>query len=225
MAVIFVRTLIVYLLLVVSIRIMGKRQLGEMELSELIVAALTANLAANSLQDLSTPFLYGLVPIAVLNCCELLISGFALKSVRLRGFLYGEPSLLIDHGVIDQQEMAKNRFTLDELMAELRGLGVRSLASVEYAYLETDGTLSVLQFQGVEPPGAEKLGLGSESCGYPRVIISDGRIIEANLERSGHDMKWLREQLGPYGGDASRVFLMTVDDLQRVYFSMKEAGK
>lgn len=221
----FVRTLIVYLTLIVSIRIMGKRQLGEMELSEFIVAALTANLAANSLQDLSTPFLYGLVPITVLICCELLISGLALRSVKLRCFLYGRPSLLIDHGRIDQEEMARNRFTLDELMAELRGCGVRDVGAVEYAYLETDGSLSVLLYEGEEPPGAEMLGLGADSRGFPRVIICDGRVISENLERSGHDMRWLKKQLKPYGGDASRVFLLTVDDASRVYCAPKEAGR
>ena len=225
MAIIFVRTLILYFTLLLFLRLLGKRQLGEMELSEFLVASLIADLASNPLQDIGIPLLNGLVPVVTLFCCELLISSVMLRSIRLRTLLYGEPSLLICRGVIDQKEMARNRFTLDELLSELRALGVRDIATIEYAFLETNGKLSVLQFESEMPPSASALAVSVEQSGVPRILISDGRLIRKNLRRSGHDMRWLREQIGPYGGEISRIFLMTVDDAARVYCVQKEAGR
>ena len=224
LAIIFIRTLILYASLLLFLRLLGKRQLGEMELSEFLVASLIADLAANPLQDIGIPLLNGLVPVVTLFCCELLISACAIRSVRLRTLLFGEPSLLIYHGVIDQNEMAKNRFTLDELMQEMRAQGVRDLATVEYAFLETNGRLSVLPFCSELPPSAADLNLTPKDGGFPRILICDGRLIRKNLQKSGHDMAWLRAQLKAHGGSVSGIFLLTVDDASRVYCVEKEAG-
>ena len=124
MAIILIRTLIIFTALVLAMRLLGKRQLGEMELSELVVAVLVADIAVNPLQDTDMPLIYGLVPLLVLFCCEIIISGLTLKSIRLRQLLYGKPSLLIEKGKIAQREMTKNRFTLDELTQELRNQGI-----------------------------------------------------------------------------------------------------
>ena len=220
--IIFIRTLIVYTALLVLLRLLGKRQLGEMELSEFIVASLIADLAANPLQDIGMPLLNGLIPIVTLFCCELLISALTLRSIRLRAFLFGKPSLLIDHGKIVQKEMGRNRFTLDELMQELRSLGVRDIAAVEYAFLETNGKLSVLQYASQSPPSADDLHLSVVNCGFPRILISDGRLIRENLQKCGFEEKWLMKQIKPYGGNIADIFLMTVDDASRVYCVQKE---
>lgn len=220
--IIFIRTLIVYTALLVFLRLLGKRQLGEMELSEFIVASLIADLASNPLQDIGMPLLNGLIPIVTLFCCELMISALTLRSIRLRAFLFGKPSLLIDHGRIVQKEMGRNRFTLDELMQELRSLGVRDIAAVEYAFLETNGKLSVLQYASQSPPSADDLQVSVVNCGFPRILISDGRLIRENLRKSGFEEKWLMKQIKPYGGNIADIFLMTVDDASRVYCVAKE---
>lgn len=222
LAIIFIRTLILYFLLLVFLRLLGKRQLGEMELSEFLVASLIADLASNPLQDIGIPLLNGLIPIVTLFCCELLISTLTMRSIRLRAFLFGKPSLLIDHGKILQREMSQNRFTLDELLQELRSQGVRDIASVEYAFLETNGKLSVLQYASEMPPSANKLNIPEENCGFPRILISDGRLIRENLQKSGHEETWLLKQIRPYGGKISEIFLLTVDDASRVYCVRKE---
>lgn len=216
------RTLILYFILLLFLRMLGKRQLGEMELSEFLVASLIADLAANPLQDIGMPLLNGLIPILTLFCCELLISALAMRHIRLRSLLFGEPSLLISHGVIDQREMSRNRYTLDELLQELRGLGVRDIATIEYAYLETNGKLSVLQYASELPPSAADLQIGVTDGGFPRILISDGRLISENLKKSGHDQRWLESQLQSFGAGVRDVFLLTVDDDSRVYCLRKE---
>ena len=223
MAIVLVRTLIIYFSLLLTLRLLGKRQLGEMELSEFVVAALIADLAAHPLQDMGIPLLNGLLPILVLFCCEVLIAGLSLKSIRLRSLIFGKPSLLIVKGRILQQEMLRNRFTLDELMQELRSQGITDPQDVEYGVLETNGKLSLI----LSPARtAAQMKLPTEDRGYPSIVISDGRVLEGNLRHLGLDRRWLEEQLLRHGVHSPReVFLLTASSAGESYFAAKEAGK
>lgn len=223
MAIIIVRTVIVYFSLLLTMRLLGKRQLGEMELSEFVLAALIADLASLPLQDLGIPMINGLVPIMILFCCELLIAGACMKNIRLRTLFYGRPSLLIVRGRVCQKEMRRNRFTPDELMQELRNQGVMDISSIQYAILETDGRLNVIPFPAERPATAKQLGVDAGEEGYPYIVISDGRILEANLKHIGRDLSWLKKQLsGRKVKDAGDVFLMTSDQDGRIYLAEKE---
>lgn len=223
MAIIFVRTLIIYFSLLLIMRLLGKRQLGEMELSEFVVAALIADLASHPLQDIGIPMINGLVPIVTLFCCEVLISGVAMKNIRLRALLFGKPSMLVEKGKIRQKEMKKNRFTTDELMEELRNQGYLDISSVEYAVLETDGRLSVIPYPSEAPVTPAQLKIEAEDKGYPVVVISDGHILQSNLRLVGRDMNWLKKRLAALGiKDTKQVFLMTVNSAGQVYYTIKE---
>ncbi len=224
MAIVIARTLTVYFALLLTMRLMGKRQLGEMELSEFVVAALIADLAAHPLQDMGIPLLNGLVPIAVLFCCEVLIAGLSMRFIRLRSLFFGKPSLLIVKGTINQTEMRRNRFTPDELLQELRSQGVTDIASIEYAILETDGKLNLIPFPAERPVTAAQLQLPTQDGGYPHIVVSDGRMLEANLRHLGLDPAWLREELTRQGVERMEdVYLMTVDESRRCCLTRKEA--
>ena len=223
MAIIMIRTVIVYFSLLVTMRLLGKRQLGEMELSEFVVAALIADLASHPLQDIGIPMINGLVPIVTLFCCEVLISGLTMKNIRLRALLFGKPSMLVEKGKIWQKEMKKNRFTTDELMEELRNQGYPDIRAVEYAVLETDGRLSVIPYPSEAPVTPAQLKIEAEDKGYPVVVISDGHVIQSNLRLVGRDMNWLKKRLAALGvKDAESVFLMTVNSAGQVYYTIKE---
>lgn len=223
MAIVLARTLIIYFSLLATMRLLGKRQLGEMELSEFVVAALIADLAAIPLQDVGIPLLNGLVPILILFCCEVIISGVTLKNIRLRALFFGKPSLLIVRGKIDQREMRRNRFTVDELMEELRSQGTMDISQIEYAILETGGQLNVIPFPAERPVTAAQMGLDAGPGGYPVIIVSDGRVLEANLRHAGRDLAWLEKQLKARGqADAKGVFLMTVNNAGQVYYAPRE---
>ena len=223
MLIVLLRTLIVYFSLLLIMRLLGKRQLGEMELSEFVLASLIADMAAHPLQDIGIPMINGLIPIVTLFCCEILIAGFSLKNLRLRTLLFGKPSILISRGTIDQAEMRKNRFTLDELMQELRNQGITDIQKIEYAILETNGKLNVIPYPSESPVTPTQLGLDIPDDGRPHVLISDGRLLNATLTQCGLTLKWLQRQLHQHGAErAEDVFLMTVDDAGGVYISIKE---
>jgi len=133
----YIRTIIVYLVLIFSVRLMGKREIGQMEASEFVVAMLIADLAAVPMQDSSIPLLSGLVPLLTVLGLELTLSFLVLKSVMLRRFLCGKPVILIDNGEILQENLRRTRITMDELMGHLRQKDVLDLKAVQYAILET----------------------------------------------------------------------------------------
>ena len=226
MVIAFVRTIILYLLIIAGIRLMGKRQVGELEPSELVLALIIADLAAVPMQDFGIPLFFGVLPILTLLCVTMILSVLTMKSIRFRAIVCGRPSIVVEEGRLRQEEMKRNRFTVDELMEELRMQGITDLTTVKYAILETNGRLSVLPYADQLPPTAQQLGQAPEEAGLPLVIINDGRLLERNLKARGLDRGWLDKRLAEHGcGDVKEVFLLTVDEQQKVYFSAKAVGR
>lgn len=223
MVIAFLRTIILYLLIIAGVRLMGKRQVGELEPSELVLALIIADLAAVPMQDFGIPLLAGIIPILTLLCVTMIISMLSMKSVRFRALLCGRPSIIVENGKLHQREMSKNRFTVDELMEELRMKGVTDISTVKYAILETNGQISVLPFSDQKPPIAKDMNVAPEEAGLPVVIINDGRILDHNLKLRGYDSNWLAKQFKAHGvKKAEEVYLLTADELGRVYFAPKE---
>jgi uncharacterized membrane protein YcaP (DUF421 family) len=223
MAIAIIRTLILYTVIVVSLRIMGKRQIGELEPAELVVAVLISDLAAHPLQDIGTPLLYGLIPVLTLLCCQVLISALIIKSLKFRALVAGKPSVLIRKGSIVQSEMKKNRFTIDELAEQLRKKDIYDISTVKYAILETDGSLSVLQYADQLPVTPKQMNLQTDDNGYAVIIINNGRVMEDNLKKMGLNQVWLERQLQQRkAGGVKNVYLMTVDENGRIYYEPKD---
>lgn len=223
MAIIMIRTSVIYLTLLLFMRLMGKRQLGELEISELVTAVLIADFASIPLQDIGIPMINGLLPLILLLCFEILVTGAVTKSVRFREVFCGKPSVLVYRGKIDQTQMRKNRFTLDELYEELRQQGVTDISKIEYAILETSGVLNVVLFPSEQPPTCEQMGIDVPSACFPTIIINEGRVLSANLALLGLDERWLKNQLRQRKIKSPKdVYLLSVDDLGNTYISMRE---
>ena len=226
MAVITVRTLIVFICIYAATRLMGKRQLGQLEPSELVIAVLITDMAAHPLQDIGIPLLNGLLPIAVLLSCELLISWLSLKSSRFRALCFGRPSILMRDGRILMKELRRNRFCLDELCEELRGKGVTDLNTVRCAILETDGTLNVLLKAENQAATPAQLGLEASDGGLPVTLVSDGTVERENLRLLRKDEDWLLRELRSRGfRSPAQICYMTVDELGRVFLQEKDGRK
>ena len=224
MAVITVRTLIVFLCIYAAMRLMGKRQLGELEPSELVVAVLITDMAAHPMQDIGIPLLNGLLPIAILLCCELLISWLSLKSSGFRALCFGRPSILMRDGRILLKELRRNRFSLDELCEELRGKGVTDLSTVRCAILETDGTLNVLLKADCHAVTPAQMGISVPDAGLPVTVINDGKVEWKNLRKLRKDEDWLLRQLRGRGfRSPSQISYMNMDELGNIFLQEKDA--
>ena len=158
-----IRTIILYLLIIVGIRLMGKRQIGELEPSELVLSLIIADLAAVPMQDFGTPLIMGVIPILTLLCLSAILSVLTVKSIRFRALLCSRPSIVIQDGKIIVGEMRRNRFTIDELMEELRMAGITDLSQVKYAVLETTGRTFRAALCG--GPAGDQPGHGAQSPG------------------------------------------------------------
>ena len=225
MIIAFIRTIILYLFIVIGFRILGKRQIGELEPSELVLSLLLADLAAIPMQDLGVPLFGGMLPILTLLCLSSVLSGLTIKSIRLRGLLNGRPSIVVRDGKILAKEMLRNRFTVDELMEELRLSGNTDIEKIKCAILETSGRLSVIPYVNEQPVTANLMNLQTQERGLPLIIISDGRVLEHNLADCGLDFTWLIEQLKGRGIKSPKeVFLMTIDEKKGIYFSLKPSA-
>lgn len=218
-----IRTVILYLLIIVGIRLMGKRQIGQLEPSELVLSLLIADLAAVPMQDFGIPLLMGIIPILTLLCLSTILSVLTVKSIRFRALLCSRPSIVVQDGQILIKEMVKNRFTVDELMEELRVAGITDLSSVKYAVLETTGRISVLPKAEEKPVTVKDMKLPTQDNGLPVILISDGRILSQNLKIRNLTEAWLKKQLRQRSvQDIRHVFLMTVDEKGHIYLAKKE---
>lgn len=144
MAISFIRTIILYLFVVVGLRIMGKRQIGEMQPSELVVAIMISDLATIPMQEVGIPLFSGVIPIFTLIIMEILLSQFSLKNKKFRRLLTGKPNVVIHNGKILEEEMKKIRFNTDDLNEQLRIQGYTGIKDINFAILETNGQLSII---------------------------------------------------------------------------------
>lgn len=218
----YIRTIILYLVLIGSVRLMGKRQIGQMEASEFVVSMLIADLAAVPMQDGAIPLLSGIVPLLTVLGLELAFSYLVLKSVMFRRFLCGKPVILIDNGQILQENLRRTRVTMEELMGHLRQKDVMDLCTVQYAILETDGNLSVFPYPRENPASAADAGISVKDRSLPVTIINDGYLSREDLTRAGKDMRWLWNTLEKNNARQENTLLLSVDGEDHVVWIGKE---
>ena len=218
----FLRTVILYLILLFAIRMMGKRQLGEMEPMEFVVSMLIANLAAVPMQETGIPLMMGLIPILVVLALELLLSVCIFHSVSLRRLFCGKPVILMKDGQLLQENLKKTRVNPDELTEYLRLQGVVDLTHVQYAILETSGSISTLLYPKYEPACAKDAGIAASELHLPVTIISGGRLLRHNLSLLGKTESWVEEKLRAYNCTVRDVFLLTAESGGKLYLSIRQ---
>lgn len=221
----FFRAVILYLALILAVRLMGKRQIGQLEPTEFVVAILIADLASVPMQDEGIPLLSGLIPILVVLALELLLSVLVYRSIPLRRFFCGKPVILMENGKLRQADLKKTRVNPDELVEFLRLQGITDLSTVQYAILETNGSISALLYPKYQPASAKDAGVQASPQELPVTLISGGRLLRENLALSGRTEVWVREQLRNYNCTVRDVYLLTVEPSGRLYLSIRQEVK
>ena len=214
MLVVVIRTLILYLVVILSLRVMGKRQIGELQPTELVVAIMISDLATVPMQSIDMPLLAGIIPVITLMIAEVFISFAGFKSKILRRIITGDPSIVIYKGVINEKELERLRYNVSDLLEELRLNNCYNIADVEVAVLETSGKLSVMPKSG-DPTGS----------GLPCIIISDGSYNMGEVKRSGLTKKQIEQKLHKMGvSNIKNVFLGSVDAQKELFIQLKKQG-
>lgn len=218
----YIRTIILYLILIAVVRLMGKRQIGQMEPTEFVVTMLVANLAAIPMQDGGIPLLSGLVPILTVLGVGMILSSLSLRFVPLRRWLCGKPVILIENGKIIQKNLRRTSITMDELTGHLREKDVLRIDQVQFAILETDGNFSVFPYPKHQPASAKDAGVEASRQFLPYTIIEDGFLFRENLTLIGKDEAWVHRVLQEHNAAVDQVWLLTVDSSDHITFVAKE---
>ena len=224
MLVTLIRTVILYLVIIVALRIMGKRQIGQLQPSELVVTILISNSATLPIEDTNIPLLGGLIPILVLVCLEVFTSFIGIKSQRARKLISGTPAFVIKNGVIDQKRLRDLRFSTDDLMEELREQNVFDIRDVDYAIVETTGKLSVFKVFEQQETTAKMLKIQPKkaSASPQATIISDGKLIKDGIKYCNIDIDFIERVLSKEKCEIKDVFIMTCDRTHDYYIVKKE---
>lgn len=222
MLIVFIRGIIVYFLVIFATRIMGKRQIGDLSPSELVITILISNIATLAMEDPAASLITGVIPILTLVCLDILASYAALKSRKLRHIISGRPKVIISNGKLNQQVMSELRFTVDDVCASLRNGGVFDIEEVQYAVVETTGTISVLLKSQHQPLTPETLSKSEPSQDPPQTLISDGDIVASGMKGAGLDERELRKELKRKHLEPSGVLLCLMKPDRTLYIIPKE---
>lgn len=225
MLIILIRTIILYILVLIVMRFMGKREIGQLQPFELAISIMIADLATIPMAELGIPLTNGIIPILGLLIMHLLISVLNMKSIRFREIMCGKPSILIFRGKIDEKVLKKERFTLNELEERLRALNIMDLGDVEYAILETSGQISVIpkpERRGTIP---EDFGIIPEYEGISYDLVLDGEILRDNLTKIGKNENWLKQQLEKFNIKSEEALIVTYNGKGDIFCQKKENFK
>ena len=218
----FVRVSIIYVLVLVVMRLMGKREIGQMQPFELVIAIMIADLASVPMADTGIPIFNGIIPILTLLLFQLLISIINLKSVKLRAILCGKPRILIYRGRIDEKALQKEKITINELQERLRQTNIFSLGDVEYAILETNGQISVIQKPERRNIIPEDFNITPEYEGIPYDLVVDGKIMYKNLKQIGKDEIWLNKEVKKFKIKPEDALIVTFNGKGQIFCQEKE---
>ncbi|MCL2071373.1 MAG: DUF421 domain-containing protein [Oscillospiraceae bacterium] len=194
------RTLVLYLFVILAVRLMGKKQLSELQPSELVTTIIISNIVTVSLEESNIPLLAGIIPIMFIVCIDVLITGVNLKSNQMRKITTGSPNVIISNGTIDQQAMRNLRYTIDDIMESMREASIFDISEIQFAIVENTGKISFLQKADSQ-----------QACDPQALIIKDGQIDADGLNQSGQDEKWLNMILNEKQISVKDVFLLSAD--------------
>lgn len=206
-----IRTSVLYLFVIFIMRIMGKRQIGELQPTELVVTLLLSEIIAIPMQDNDISLVSTIVPVLVLVGLEILISVISLKSVKIRSLMQGNSIIIIRDGKLDLKKIKELRFTIDDILEALRQKDIFDISKVQYAVVETNGTISVMLKPEYEPVTRGDLSLEIEYSGMPCAVIVDGRIIKTDFDSCNMTMEKLKKIIKKDKINVDNTLLMTID--------------
>ena len=226
MLVIFIRSIFLYIIVLVVMRLMGKREIGQLQPFELAISIMIADLAAVPMADIGIPISSGVMPILGLLVMHLVISVINIKSTKAREIICGKPSILIFRGKVDEDMLRKERFTINELEERLRNNNIFNIGDVEYAILETSGQVTVIPKPNKRTLTPEDMNIEPQYQGISYDLVVDGKVMYKNLEKIGKNYIWLKKQTDKFGIKPEEALIVTIDGNDQFFCQvLKKKGK
>ena len=224
MLLLFIRTILLYIIVLIVMRFMGKREISQLQPFELVISIMIADLATLPMADTGVPIFYGIIPILGLLFVHVIISILNLKSMMVRTIISGKPSILIYRGRIDEKKIIKENITINELQERLRTKDIFNLEDVEYAILETSGEITVIPKPSKRNLTPEDFNIETEYVGIPYDLVIDGKIMNGNLKKIGKDYNWLKTEVNKFNIEPEEALVVVLSG-NRKYILSKENVK
>ena len=219
---ILIKGLIIYIVVAVAVRFMGKRQIGELQPGELVITIVLSQIATMPLQDKEFPIISGIALVFLFVTLELLSSYLAMKFRPYRTLMQGHSVLIIKDGKLLQENLSMIRYSTDDLMEALRLKDVFDISDVLYAYIETNGSVSIKLKKEAEPATIKDLAIPCEEDALPCLVVSDGKIVKRELSICNMTAEKIDKILKKKGMKVSEVFIMTADNRGNTHIVRKK---
>lgn len=222
MTITVIRSIIIYIIIVLSVRIMGKRQIGELKPHELVITILISSVATIPIEENTIPLANSIIPILIFVSFEMLESALSMKSIKFRDLLQGKPVFIIRNGELQQNQFNRLRFTMDDLIDSARQAGAFDISKIENAVVETNGTLSVQLKSEESPLTPNQLGLTVEQAQTPQPIAMDGQKVYEYFSQSNISNEEITMYLANSEVELNEVMILTVDNNGELFLVRKD---
>lgn len=222
MLILIFRAFFLYIFVIVVMRMMGKREIGQLQPYELAITLIISELVALPMENNGIPLLSGVIPVLVITLTQMLLSYLTTKSQWIQDIISGTYSIIIENGKMMEKNMAEQKYTITELLEQLRMSGITKISDVQYAILETSGELSVILKESKRPVTAEQMIVNTEYEGLPINLILDGKLVYNNLSSAKLSEEDINKMLSEKGLNIEDIFYLNVDAKKEYYLQEKE---
>ena len=221
MLTLMIRSILIYVLVLVMFRLMGKRQLGQMQPFELVLTLILADIATIPMTEISIPLLHGIVPLLTLLLIHYLISITCRLSTKFSELISGKPVIVINQDGIDYNSIKKLNLSVDDINESLRSAGYFSINQVLFAIMETNGKMSVLPKADFSPVVQQDLNINSQENSFPVTIISEGKIIKESFKQIKASKEKILDFLHTKKLNIKNILIFTLDNNGVIYLQEK----
>lgn len=218
------RALISLVVLFLVTKLIGKKQVSQLSLFDYVIGISIGNFAAEMTINLESDEIHGIVAVLIFGFIAYLVSILTMKSIKLRRFFMGTPTIMIEHGKIIQDNFYKVRYDINDLLEQCRTNGYYDISDIEYAIVEANGQLSILPTANSKPVTIKDMNLKVKKQGLCANIIIDGKIMHKNLELINKTEDWLLSELKIKGKILNNILLATVDINEKIIFYERNKG-
>ena len=224
MLTIIIRSIIIYLIVLLVFRLMGKRQLGQMQPFELVLTLIIADLATIPMAEVSVPVLHGVVPLLTLVVLHFILTLISRSSHFFSKIISGKPVIIVSPKGIDYKAMKKLNLSTDDIFEALRGAGYFNISQVQYAIMETNGKVSVMPKAEYAPVTNGDLKTNADESFLPIVLVSEGKMIKENIELAKISQGEIEDIINKNskGASVKNVLLLTLDRTGEGYLQLKK---
>ena len=219
-----IRGLLSLITLFLVTKLIGKKQVSQLSLFDYVIGISIGNFAAEMTINLESEELYGIIAVLLFGGIAYLVSVGTMKSIKLRRFFMGSPTILIEHGKIFQDNFYKVKYDINDMLEQCRVNGYFDISEIDYAIVEANGELSILAKSEYLPVNRNDMKLKVSKNGLCANVIIDGKVMYNNLKKINKDEKWLNKELKLKGKDISDIILATVDINDKVVFYERNKG-